>query len=98
MSETFKGFIIAFVVFMLWSFGCFCGGYLLSDRRAAERIESTNIELAKQQQKYDELVRSSAERVARVREELSEQVSNNGKAATELSKLVEQIGKQKLNI
>ena len=98
MSETFKGFIVAFVVFMLWSFGCFCGGYLLSDRRATERIESTNIELAKQQQKYDELVRSSAERVARVREELSEQVSNNGKAATELSKLVEQIGKQKLNI
>lgn len=98
MSETFKGFIVAFVVFMLWSFGCFCGGYLLSDRRATERIESTNIEFAKQQQKYDELVRSSAERVARVREELSEQVSNNGKAATELSKLVEQIGKQKLNI
>lgn len=97
MSE-FKNIIISIIIIILWSFGMFGFGYLLSDRRATERIESTNIELAKQQQKYDELVRSSAERVARVREELSEQVSNNGKAATELSKLVEQIGKQKLNI
>ncbi len=97
MSEIQK-VIISFIVFVLWSCGCFIGGYLLSDRRAVERIKQTNIELAEQQQKYDDLVRSSAERVARVREELSEQVSNNGKAATELSKLVEQIGKQKLNI
>lgn len=97
MSEI-KNIVISIIIFILWSAGCFFGGYLLSNSRAIKRINDTNTELAEQQRKYDELVRSSAERVARVREELSEQVSNNGKAATELSKLVEQIGKQKLNI
>lgn len=98
VSETFKGFIIAFVVFMLWSFGCFCCGYLLSDRRAAERIKQTNIELAEQQQKYDDLIRKSEERISNIREQLLREVSDNGKTATELSKLVEQIRKQKLDI
>jgi len=98
VSDTFKGVIISFVVFLLWSFGCFAGGYLLSERRSVERIVQTNNELAKQQQKYDELIRESEARISNIREQLLREVSDNGKAATELSKLVEQIRKQKLDI
>lgn len=105
MSDTVKGFVITFVVFMLWSFGMFCFGYLLSDYRAAERIDKANREFAEQQQKYDNLIRKSEERireaeqrVSDIREQLSAKVFDNGKAAEELSKLVEQIRKQKLDL
>ena len=98
MSETIKGFIIAFVVFILWSFGCFVGGYLLSNKRAVKRINDTNTELAEQQRKYDELIKSTDERIRNIRTELSQQISNNGKTTEELSGIIEQIRKQKLNI
>lgn len=97
MSE-FKSIIISIIILILWSCGCFIGGYLLSDRRAVERIKQTNIELAEQQQKYDDLIRKSEERISNIREQLLREVSDNGKTATELSKLVEQIRKQKLDI
>ena len=105
MSETIKGFIIAFVVFIVWSAGCFLGGYLLSNSRATKRINDTNLELAEQQRKYDELIRTSEnrireteQRVSDIREQLSAKVSDNGKATEELSKLIEIIRKQKLDI
>ena len=97
MSEI-KSIIISVIILILWSCGCFIGGYLLSDRRAVERIEQANIELAEQQQKYDDLIRKSEERISNIREQLLREVSDNGKTATELSKLVEQIRKQKLDI
>lgn len=97
MSEI-KSIIISVIILILWSCGCFIGGYLLSDRRAVERIEQANNELAKQQQKYDDLIRKSEERISNIREQLLREVSDNGKTATELSKLVEQIRKQKLDI
>ena len=98
MSETIKGFIIAFVVFIVWSAGCFMSGYLLSNSRAIKRINDTNLELAEQQRKYDELIKSTDERIRNIRAELSQQISNNGKATEELSKLIEIIRKQKLDI
>lgn len=98
MSEVYKGVIISFVVFLLWSIGCFFGGYLLSNSRAIKRINDTNTELAEQQRKYDELIKSTDERIRNIRTELSQQISNNGKTTEELSGIIEQIRKQKLNI
>lgn len=104
MSEI-KSIIISVIILILWSCGCFIGGYLLSDRRAVERIKQTNIELAEQQQKYDDLIRKTEERIKladerirNIREELSGKVIDNGQTITELSKLIEQIRKQKLDI
>ena len=105
MSEIYKGVIISFVVFLLWSFGCFVGGYLLSNARATKRINESNQQLAEQQQKYDTAIREAEERIRIADErlqsigtELSQQVSNNGKATKELAGIIEQIRKQKLNI
>ena len=105
MSEIYKGVIISFVVFLLWSFGCFFAGYLLSNSRAVERINDTNSKLEEQQRKYDELIRTSEERireteqrVSDIREQLSAKISDNGKATEELSKLIEVIRKQKLDL
>lgn len=97
MSE-FQKVIISFVLLILLCIGCFFGGYLLSNSRAIKRINDTNTELAEQQRKYDELIKSTDERIRNIRTELSKQISNNGKATEELSGIIEQIRKQKLNI
>ena len=97
MSEI-KNIIISIIIFILWSFGMFGFGYLLSNSRAIKRINDTNTELAEQQRKYDELIKSTEERIRNIRAELSQQISNNGKTTEELSGIIEQIRKQKLNI
>ena len=97
MSE-FQKIIISFVLLILLCIGCFFGGYLLSNSRAIKRINDTNTELAEQQRKYDELIKSTDERIRNIRTELSQQISNNGKATEELSGIIEQVRKQKLNI
>ena len=95
--------IIAFAV--IWGFGWFVGGYLLSNRQAIKRLRDANLELAEQQQRYDKLIRESEERVREankrvsdIRNELLGKVSDNGKTAEELTGIIEQIRRQKLNI
>lgn len=105
MSELFKGVIISFVVFFVWSCGCFFAGYILSNSRAVEHINNANREIAEQQQRYDNLIAEAEERirvaeqtVSDIREQLLGKVSDNGKASEELSKLIGQIRKQKLSL
>lgn len=111
MSE-FKNFIISIVLFGAVCTGCFFGGYIFCDRNAAKRIEDTNQQLAEQQRKYDELIRKTEERIKqsedRVREankrisdiraELLGKVSDNGETTKELSRIIEQIEKQRITI
>ena len=105
MSETIKGFIIAFVVFILWSAGCFFAGYFLSNKRAVERINEANRQLEEQQQRYDiaireaeERLRQTDERLRDIREQLSAKVSNNGETIKELSGIIEQIKRQRIDL
>lgn len=104
MSE-FKNFVSNIVWFVVLCSICFFGGYLFCDRQATKRIEEANKQLAEQQLKYDELIRSSDERIREANErirniknELLGKVSDNGEAARELSKLIEQIEKQRIAI
>ena len=104
MSE-FQKVIISFVLLILLCIGCFFGGYLLSNSRAIKRINDTNLELAEQQRKYDELIKSTEERIREteqrisdIRTELLGKISDNGEAAKELTGIIEQIRKQKLDI
>lgn len=97
MSE-FKNLIISIIIFILWSFGCFGTGYLLSNKRATERINNANRELAEQQLKYDELIRVTDDRIRAIKDELRGKVKDNGQTITELSKLIEQIKRQRIDI
>lgn len=105
MSDVFKGFLLTIIIFFIWSSACFFGGYLLSNKRAVERINETNRELAEQQQRYDDLIRETEERirvaeqrVSDIRNELSGKVSDNGQTITELSNLIEQIKRQRIDL
>lgn len=97
MSEIYK-IIISFIVFILWSFGMFGFGYLLSNQRATEQLNKANRQLADEQQKYDTLVRETEERISNIREELRAKLSNNDKATTELRAIIEQIKRQRIDI
>ena len=97
MSEIYK-IIISFIVFILWSFGMFGFGYLLSNQRATEQLNQANRQLADEQQKYDTLVRETEERISNIREELRAKLSNNDKATTELRAIIEQIKRQRIDI
>lgn len=76
----------------------FMSGYLLSDRNATKRIDEANNELAEQQQKYDELIRETDERISNIRAELLREVSNNGKTTEKLSGIIEQIKRQRIDL
>ena len=97
MSEIYK-IIISFIVFILWSFGMFGFGYLLSNQRATEQLNKANRQLADEQQKYDCLVRETEERISNIREELRAKLSNNDKATTELRAIIEQIKRQRIDL
>ena len=98
MNEVFKGFMVSVILFIVWSCLCFGGGYLLCDKQATKRINQANQQLAEQQQKFDELIRVTDERIRNIKAELFGQIQDNGTTIDELSRLIEQIGKQKLNI
>ena len=96
--ENLKSFMLCFIVFILWSGLCFGSGYLLCNRTATKQLERANNELTEQQQRYEELIRLADERLQRVKEELYGKVSDNGQAITELSKLIEQIKGQRIDL
>ena len=97
MNEI-KNMLVIIIIFVLCDIICFFAGYLLSDRIATKRINEANRELAEQQQRYETLIKESEQRISDIREQLSGKISDNGEAAKELSRIVEQIRKQKLNI
>ena len=111
MNEIWKSF--NGIITVLFVCGIFFGaGYLLSDRIATNRINKANQQLEEQQRKYDELIKESEarvrqsedrvreanERISNIRAELFGKVSDNGEATKQLSAIIEQIRKQKLDI
>lgn len=105
MSDTAKDMLLCFIVFILWSGFCFGSGYLLCNRNATKRIEQSNNELREQQQKYDELIsltderiREANERIRNIREELQREISNSNETSGKLSAIIEVIRQQKLDI
>lgn len=97
MSEVYKS-IISFVLLIVLCGSFFLWGYLLSNSRATKRINEANNELAEQQRKYDELIKETDERIRDIREQLLGKVLDNGKTAKELSGIIEQIKRQRIDL
>lgn len=97
MSEVSK-VIISFSLLIILCFGCFFAGYLLSNRRATERINEANQQLREEQQRYDELVKSSEERIAELTEQLSGKIGDSRQATQKLRELIEQIKRQRIDL
>ena len=97
MSE-FQKTIISFVLLIVLCVGCFFAGYILSNRRATEQLNGANKQLEAEQQRYDNLIRETEDRIRNIRTELLGKVSNNGETAKELTSIIEQIKRQRIDI
>ena len=93
-----KNIFIIIIIFIVWSFGMFGFGYLLSNRRATEQLNEANKQLEAEQQRYDNLIRETEDRIRNIRTELLGKVSNNGETAKELTSIIEQIKRQRIDI
>ena len=93
-----KNSIIIIIIFIIWSVGMFGFGYLLSNRRATEQLNEANKQLEAEQQRYDNLIRETEDRIRNIRTELLGKVSNNGETAKELTSIIEQIKRQRIDI
>ena len=93
-----KEIIIIIIIFIVWSIGCFGFGYILSNRRATEQLNEANKQLEAEQQRYDNLIRETEDRIRNIRTELLGKVSNNGETAKELTSIIEQIKRQRIDI
>lgn len=112
MNEFYKSIIGIIIAIVVYSAIWFFGGYFLCDRIATRKLENANQQLEAQQRKYDELIRKSEERIretetrlresneriSNIRNELLGKVSSNGEAVTELTTIIEQIEKQRINL
>lgn len=104
MNEI-KGYFTAFFIIIFWSAMCGFGGYILSNSRAIGQLNEANQQLKELQQEYDNAIATAREQaelankqLRDIGEQLSQQVQSSGRATQELSEIIEQIRKQKLNI
>lgn len=100
-----KDYFIVSIFIIGWSAICAFGGYLFSNTRAIEQLEQAHQQLAELKQEYDTAIATAREQTELANQQLrditnklSQQVQNDGRTTKELSKLIEQIQKQKLNI
>lgn len=112
MNDVYKGLIGSIILFLVWSFGMFCFGYFLHNKRATDQLNEANRQIEAQQRRYDDLIRETKERirqseervreanerVANIREELLGKVSANGEAERELSAIIEQVKRQRIDL
>lgn len=97
MNEIQK-IISSFILLVALCTGFFFAGYLFHNKRTIEQLNRANQQLEEQQRKYEELIRTTDERIRNLRAAISGQVSSNQEATNELSKLIGAIQKQKLNL
>ena len=104
MNE-FKNICVDFVLLIVLCSGSFGGGYILSNSRAIRQLEQANQQLAELKQEYDRAIATAKQQtelanqqLRSIGDQLSQQVLDTGRATKELSAIIEQIRKQKLNI
>lgn len=104
MNE-FKNICVDFVLLIVLCSGSFGGGYILSNSKAIRQLNEANQHLAELQQEYNRAIATAKQQtelankqLRDIGDQLSQQVQSSGRATEELSELIKQIQKQKLNI
>lgn len=97
MSETIKGFIIAFVVFILWSAGCFFAGVLYNSRTNGA-INDRDTQYQREQQQLDEQIATSTTTISNLTNDIRKEIYISTRAVRNIQELLEEIGKQRIDI
>lgn len=97
MSETVKGIVISFVVFMLWSIGCFFAGVLYNGRTNGN-IDNRDNEYQQEQQKLDEQIATSTTTISNLTDDIRQEIYISTRAINNLQELLEEIRKQRIDL
>ena len=97
MSETIKGFIIAFVVFILWSAGCFFAGVLYNSRTNGT-TNDRDTEYQREQQQLDEQIAITTTTISGITNDIRQEIYISTRAVGNLQELLEEIRKQRIDL
>lgn len=97
MSETFKGIVISFVVFMLWSIGCFFGGILYNSRTNG-KVDDRDREYQQEQQQLDEQIAITTTTISGLGEDIRREVYISSRSVRNIQELLQEIRKQRIDI
>ena len=97
MSETIKGFIIAFVVFILWSAGCFFAGVLYNSRTNGT-TNDRDTEYQREQQQLDEQIAITTTTISGITNDIRQEIYISTRAVGNLQELLEDIRKQRIDL
>ena len=97
MSETIKGFIIAFVVFILWSAGCFFAGVLYNSRTNGA-TNDRDTEYQREQQQLDEQIATSTTTISNLTNGIRQEIYVSTRAVGNIQELLEEIRKQRIDL
>lgn len=97
MSETFKGFLVAIIIFILWSTGCFFAGVLYNSRTNGA-TNDRDTEYQREQQQLDEQIAITTGTISNITNDIRQEIYISTRAVANLQELLEEIGKQRIDI
>lgn len=97
MSEIYKGVIISFCVFLLWSFGCFFAGILYNSRTNGN-IDDRDTEYQREQQQLDEQIAITTGTVSNITNDIRQEIYISTRAVGNIQELLEEIRKQRIDL
>ena len=96
MSEIYK-IIISFIVFILWSAGCFFAGVLYNGRTNGT-INDGDTQYQQEQQQIDEQIAVTTGTISGITNDIRQEIYISTRAVGNLQELLEEIRKQRIDI
>ena len=96
MSEIYK-IIISFIVFILWSVGCFFAGILYNGRTNGT-INDRDTQYQQEQQQLDEQIAITTTTISGITNDMRQEIYISTRAVGNLQELLEEIRKQRIDL
>ena len=96
MSE-FQKVIISFILLILWSIGCFFAGILYNSRTNGT-TNDRDTEYKREQQQLDEQIATSTTTISNLTNDIRQEIYISTRAVGNIQELLEEIGKQRIDI
>ena len=97
MSDTFKGMFFCFVVFLLWSAGCFFAGVLYNSRTNGT-TDDRDTEYQREQQQLDEQIAVTTGTISNITNDIRQEIYISTRAVANIQELLEEIRKQRIDL
>lgn len=97
MSDTVKSMLFCFIVFILWSAGCFFAGVLYNSRTNG-KIDDRDREYTEQQQQFDEQITITTTTISGITNDIRQEIYISTRAVANIQELLAEIHKQRIDL